>query len=110
MDAIDAVTPPTPQLTLSAPPDATKEKLRKVAEEFEGMVISQLLAPMFEALPTDGLGGGGSGEAMFRPMLVQRYADAMAKGGGIGLADNILSELMRLQGAANPEAAHGADR
>jgi Rod binding domain-containing protein len=60
---------------------------------------------MFEGLPTDGLGGGGAGEAMFRPMLVQRYAEAMSKAGGIGLADNVMAEMIRLQGAGN-----GADR
>jgi flagellar protein FlgJ len=108
MDALDAVVAPAPKLALNARPDATMEKLRAVALEFEGMVLGQLLAPMFEALPTDGLGGGGPGEAMFRPMLVQRYADSMARAGGIGLADHVLGELVRLQAppAEDQDGAH----
>jgi Rod binding domain-containing protein len=81
------------------------DKLRTVAREFESMVLTQMLAPMFEALDADGFGGGGSGERMFRPMLVERYADAMTGAGGIGVADAVLAELMRLQ-----EAAGGAAR
>lgn len=82
-----------------AAPGAGDAKLKAVAEQFEGMVLSELLAPMFEALDTDGLGGGGSGERMFRPMLVERYAQAMAKAGGLGVGNSVLAELVRLQAA-----------
>ena len=73
-------------------------KLKSVAEEFEGMMLNELLAPMFDGLDTDGLGGGGSGERMFRPMLVDQYAKGMAARGGIGVADAVLKELVRMQG------------
>jgi Rod binding domain-containing protein len=99
-----AVTMPTALAGPTLPAAAgAPDKLRTVAKEFESMVLTQLLAPMFEALDADGFGGGGSGERMFRPMLVERYADAMTGAGGIGVADAVLAELVRLQ-----EAAHGA--
>jgi Rod binding domain-containing protein len=82
----------TPQ-RLPEPTDA----MRKVAEEFEASMLSELLAPMFDALKTDGLGGGGAGEQMFRPMLVQNYAQSMAQAGGVGIADAVLAEMIRLQ-------------
>ena len=69
-----------------------------------------MLAPMFEGLETDGLGGGGMGEEIFRPMLVERYAQALSQSGGVGLADSIVRELMRMQTAQMPEAADGSDR
>jgi Rod binding domain-containing protein len=72
--------------------------LKKIAEEFEGMVLKEMMSPMFEGLETDGLGGGGAGEAMFRPMLLDNYAKGMAKGGGIGVAGSVLKELVRMQG------------
>jgi peptidoglycan hydrolase FlgJ len=107
------VTPPLPALyniapTTSPPPTPSPEnpKLRATAVAFESMVLSQMLAPMFEALDTEGMGGGGEGERMFRPMLVERYADAMTRSGGIGVADAVLRELVRLQEGANL----GADR
>ena len=48
-----------------------RDEARRIAEEFEAMFLSQMLAPMFEALETDGLTGGGEAEKAFRPMLVE---------------------------------------
>jgi Rod binding domain-containing protein len=87
--------PPAPQ------PKPTPEVL-KAAREFEKMVLGQMLQPMFEGLKTDGEFGGGSGEEMFRPMLIDQYAQAMGKAGGIGLADSIAREMMRLQTTTEP--------
>lgn len=76
----------------------TKEKAREVADEFESMFISQMLAPMFASLETDGLTGGGSAERAFRPMLVEEYAKQLATNGGLGLSDQVYSEILKLQG------------
>ena len=98
-----ALAGPLPKLPGHA--GGTMEALRKVAEEFEGMVLNQLLAPMFEGLETDGLGGGGAGEAMFRPMLLENYAKGMASSGGIGVADAVFRELVRMQGGGTDGVA-----
>jgi Rod binding domain-containing protein len=76
-----------------------QEQLRHAAEEFESVFLSQMLAPMFEGLDTDGLGGGGMGEEIFRPMLVERYAESISRSGGIGIADSVVREFMRMQAA-----------
>ena len=48
---------------------------------------------------------------MFRPMLIEQYADAISSAGGVGIADSIVAELMRMQTAIQPqESADGADR
>ena len=83
-----------------APKPEIDPKIKKTASEFESMVLSQLLQPMFEALDSDGIGGGGSGERMFRPLLIDQYAQTMAKAGGIGIAEEVAREMMRLQGGA----------
>jgi Rod binding domain-containing protein len=92
-------------LTYGARPDAraptaadTVAEARKAAESFEAMVVGTLLQPLFSALETDNLGGGGAGEAAFRPMLVDEYAKGIAASGGIGIADQVLKELLRAQG------------
>jgi flagellar protein FlgJ len=92
-------------------PEPTAE-MRKAAEEFESMVLGQLLQPMFQALDANGLGGGGFGEEIFRPMLVEEYAKSISHSGGVGLAQSVLTELQRLQLAqqVQPEAADGAAR
>jgi peptidoglycan hydrolase FlgJ len=95
---------------------AVTPEMRQMAEQFEAMVLSEMLAPMFENLDTDGLGGGGAGERMFRPMLIQEYAGAMSKAGGVGIADSIVRELTRVQvqdqapDRAQDSETDGADR
>lgn len=105
-----------PGVLRAAPASGVSDEMRKAAEDFESMVIGQLLQPMFAALSTDGLGGGGFGEEIFRPMLVEEYAKGIAQGGGIGLAQSIITELQRMQQTIEPDAAqttetaHGAHR
>lgn len=93
-------------------PDRAMNEMQRAAHEFEAMFLSEMLAPMFESLDTEGLGGGGLGERIFRPMLVERYAQAIAQSGGVGLADSIISELTRLQAtqAQLMGTEDGADR
>jgi Rod binding domain-containing protein len=71
--------------------------LRHVAEEMEGLFISQMINHMFKGIKTDGLTGGGNGEAMFRDLLVQEYGKAISKANGIGLADSIERQLLERQ-------------
>lgn len=101
---------PLPLRANAAPGGAGVDELRRAAEEFEAVFLAEMLAPMFEALNTDGLGGGGVGEQIFRPMLVERYAEALAAAGGVGIAESVMRELMRLQETPQPESLHGADR
>jgi Rod binding domain-containing protein len=77
-------------------------EIKKAASEFEAMMLSQMLAPMFESLNSGGEFGGGAGEEMFRPMLVEQYAKGIARNGGIGLSDVIAREMMRMQGLGQP--------
>ena len=78
----------------------TKEvdpQVRQAAEDFEAVFLGQMLAPMFEGLETEGLFGGGSAERVYRSMMIQEYGRAMAAGGGIGIADAVQREILRMQ-------------
>ncbi len=101
-------------LPMRAPAAAPQDEIRRVAAEFETIFIGQMLAPMFAGLKTDGLGGGGAGEEMFRPMLIERYAEALSRAGGVGIADSIVAELTRMQSQQRAdlgvEASDGVDR
>jgi flagellar protein FlgJ len=74
-------------------PAATK----KVAQQFEGVMISQMLNDMFEGVKTDGMFGGGEGEDMFRSMMVDEYGKQIVKQGGLGLSDQVTRELLKRQ-------------
>ena len=63
------------------------------------MFLSQMLSPMFETIGTDGPFGGGHGEQMFRSLLVEEVGKKLARSGGIGIADQVAREVLRLQEA-----------
>jgi Rod binding domain-containing protein len=77
----------------------TEAEAERVAKEFEGFFLSQMVASMFSGLEgADGEFGGGAGEKAFAGLLHEEYAKVFAAQGGIGLADNLKLEILRMQG------------
>lgn len=77
--------------------DVAQRAKLKASEEFEALFISEMLAPVFEGLETEGMFGGGSGEEIYRSMMVQEYGKAIARAGGIGIADTVQAEILKMQ-------------
>ncbi len=75
-----------------------REAARKAAQDFEGVFVAQMMEPMFQGLRTDGLFGGGNGEMIFRSLMIQEVGKEVAASGGIGIADNVYREMLRMQG------------
>jgi flagellar protein FlgJ len=81
---------------LSSP--AQMGHLRAQAEELEGVFLNTLMKEMFSSLHSDTQAmGGGFGEDTWRGMQAEQMADAVARAGGIGLADSIMGDLLRIQ-------------
>lgn len=76
-------------------------KLRKQAQDFEAVFIGEMLRPMFENIQAEEPFGGGQSEQMWRDMQVDEYGKALARQGGIGLADAVLDQLIRMQESQN---------
>lgn len=76
---------------------ADDTRAREAAEQFEAQFLSVFAEGMFAGIKTDGPFGGGQGEAVFRSLLLQEYGNSMAKSGGIGLADHVYREILKLQ-------------
>ena len=76
---------------------AATARTRETAEAFEASFLSQMLKPMFEGLSTDGPFGGGEAESTWRGFLVEAMAKQTVKAGGIGLADRVMSEMLKMQ-------------
>jgi Rod binding domain-containing protein len=76
---------------------------KKVAQEFEGVLISQMLSDMFEGVKTDGPFGGGPGEEMFRSLMIDEYGKQIAAQGGLGLSGDITRELLKRQELEPPQ-------
>ncbi len=87
---------------LSATP-RNADEARTVAEEFEAVLLSSMVESMFAGLSTDGPFGGGHGERVYRSILNDEYAKAIAQSGGIGIADHIYRELIKVQEQSQSE-------
>ena len=75
--------------------------LRQQAEEMEGVFLTMLTKQMFSGLKTDENFGGGFGEETWRSMQAEDLATAIAKSGGVGIADQLMGEMIAAQEAAN---------
>ncbi len=78
---------------------ASDASMRKAAVDFEAMFLAEMMAPMFAGLKTDGPFGGGHGEEVFRSLMLEHYGKAIARSGGIGLADSIYRTMIQMQEA-----------
>ena len=75
----------------------TQKQARKIAEDFESVFLSQMLQPMFENIKPEAPFGGGNSEAMWRSMQIEEYGKAITTAGGIGIADKVFKEIIKLQ-------------
>lgn len=75
----------------------TKEQAREAAEEFESVFIHQMMEFMWSGVKTDGPFSGGHSEGVFRSMLNEQYANNISTNGGIGIADNVYREILKMQ-------------
>ncbi|MCU0837568.1 MAG: rod-binding protein [Rhodospirillales bacterium] len=95
---IDDVT--LPMAMPAIPKTGNPAALRAAAEEFEGVFLAQMLAPMFTAIAAEAPFGGGHAEETWRSLQIEEFGKAIARAGGIGLADHVYREMLALQEGA----------
>mgnify|MGYP002734129365 CR=1 FL=1 len=88
------------------------DKIRKQAEELEGVFLNLLTKEMFATAKSENGFGGGFGEETWRSMQAEQLANTMAQNGGLGIADQILGDMIALQEAnqTNSPSFSGAYR
>ena len=89
----------TGAMTGKAQGHMSTQRMRSVAEDFEAVFISEMIRPMFENIQTEEPFGGGPAEDIWRNMQIDEYGKAIAKTGGIGIADAVMDQLIRMQEA-----------
>ncbi len=73
-------------------------KARKTAQDFETMFLEHTLDRLFQSDATEGpLGDNGMGGDVYRSMLAKEYAGSIAKSGGVGIADQVYREILKMQ-------------
>ncbi|GJE39870.1 rod-binding protein [Methylobacterium persicinum] len=81
---------------------ASTAKAKKTATDFEKMFLENSLDRMTQSEGTDGpLGENGTGGGVYRSMLTKEYANKIVQSGGVGIADSVFHEMMKMQGATN---------
>ena len=86
----------TPQLT--AEQLAKRGQIEKTARDFEASFLSVMLGQMFKDVGAEAPFSGGHGEAAFKSFLGDAMAKQMVQHGGVGLADRVAQEMLKLQG------------
>jgi Rod binding domain-containing protein len=92
-----SLSPETPRPTPREPTDAARTAARTAAQEFEAFFLAQVLDQMFAGIATDGRFGGGSAEGVYRDLLNQEYGKVLSRSGGLGVADAVYAEILKLQ-------------
>lgn len=80
-------------------PPSQIARLQKQAEDFEGVFLNLLTKEMFATAKSGNGFGGGFGEDTWRSMQAEQLANTMAQNGGLGIADQILGDMIALQEA-----------
>lgn len=80
----------------AAGPTGATPEMRQAAEELEAVFIAQMLRGLTAGLTGPGLAGSGEGDP-FAAMLQDEYARLISRSGGVGLADAVLRELLKVQ-------------
>jgi Rod binding domain-containing protein len=89
-----------------------KGKAKATAEQFEAMFLNTVFEQMSTGVDGDGPFGGSGALKVWRSMLTDQYAKSFAKTGGIGIASQVYSQLLRQQGLTEhtATAASGATK
>lgn len=76
---------------------AGKDEIKQTAEDFEAFFLGRMVESMYEGISTDGMFDGGSGEKVFRSLLINEYGKSMAKTGSVGVADYVMRSILEMQ-------------
>ena len=82
----------------AAPAIDRNSRAYKAAQDFESVFLGQMVAQMYTGLDAKGTFGGGFAEQTYRSLLNQEIGRQMSAGGGVGLADAVYAEMVKLQG------------
>lgn len=87
----------SPLASTSSPTPRETARVRETAEQFEASFLSQMLKPMFEGIKAEGPFSGGDAEDTWQSFMIDAMAKQTVKAGGIGLADQVVAQMLRMQ-------------
>ena len=86
------------QQTAEALSPAALRKIKDTAQQFESVFLTNMFEEMFAGIQEqEGPLGAGPAQGAWRSMLMEEYANTIARSGGVGIADHVQRELIALQ-------------
>jgi flagellar protein FlgJ len=77
--------------------EVNKAKAKAASQDFEAVFLNTMFQQMFTGLKGDGPFGGSGATGVWRSFLTDEYSKSFAKSGGIGIADQVYSSLLKQQ-------------
>ena len=98
---MDGIKPPSKSLAAAPLPSAEKplpltQDPKAAAEQFEAMLLKEMLKSMWSTVPQEGMLSGSYEEGMYRDMLNEALAQSISEGQGMGIKDVILKDINQL--------------
>jgi len=73
------------------------DQINKTSQDFEAVFIGQMVQQMFgESVGNEAFGSEETSD-IYKSMMMNEFGKQIAKSGGIGIADTIKKELLKLQ-------------
>lgn len=82
---------------LTKVPEATQNKIRGQARDFEAMFLNSMFSQMTSGIKGEGPFGDTPGTGVWRSMLTDEYAKSFAKAGGVGISNDVFRTLILQQ-------------
>jgi peptidoglycan hydrolase FlgJ len=79
---------------------ANVEGLRGAAQEFEAVFLAQVLAKINQGFGGDPSAGETPEQGLFHDMFNDEVAKLISRSGGVGVADAVLKEMLKVQEVA----------
>jgi len=79
------------------PKGADYATMKQTAEDFEAFYLGRMLQPMFADIEAAEPFNGGAGAKIWRQMQVDEFGKALAKNGGVGIADMVMRQMIAIQ-------------
>jgi peptidoglycan hydrolase FlgJ len=76
------------------------DPLHDAAEQFEAVFLTQMLSTITKGLGGEQLFGGGAEQSFFHDMFTDEVAKLISRSGGVGVADAVLQEMLKVQEVA----------
>ncbi len=79
-------------------------KIDRAAEQFESLLLSQMIKSMWATVPNEGMLSGSNEEAMYRDFLNDALAESIAKNQSIGVREVIARDMARQEQQESKES------